>query len=266
MMKYVSPTAPQFRDATSELSPYGDIKWKDGTAVDMGLPTEIDYENFPEDVLDSISIASISESKIYHAYVTFRGGSYALKFRELLDSITKDWFVLNSSLFSAALTQNTFELRFSKLFAKAESKTVAAEIKRLFALATFIDLEPGMTNDFSEGLEEAIEKYGKTALDKIQDLVLNDETPTSIGLEALKYVGNTDSTVWHNERRNMIETCLLLSRSAWVRDGAGLGLSFLDDPRSIPVLEKAIAGESSKALKKDLILVLDQLKETALES
>ena len=64
----------------------------------------------------------------------------------------------------------------------------------------------------------------------------------------------------------MIETCLIDSPSAWVRDGAGLGLSFLDDPRSIPDLEEAIKNESSKALKEDLVLVLNQLKETALES
>ena len=143
---------------------------------------------------------------------------------------------------------------------------IPAEIKNLFALATFISLEPGMTNSFSEGLEAVIEEYGKPALRGIQDIILNDETASSIAMEALKYVGNTDSTTWHNERRLMIETCLKESRSAWVRDGAGLGLSFLDDPRSIPALEEAIGNESSEALKEDLVQVLDQLKRTASES
>lgn len=143
---------------------------------------------------------------------------------------------------------------------------IAAEIKNLFSLATFISLEPGMTNSFSEGLEEAIEKYGELALREIQHIILSKETASSIALEALKYVGNSDSKVWHDERRSMLETCLRKSRSAWVRDGAGLGLSFLDDPRSIPELEKAIERESSEALKEDLQLVLDQLQRTALES
>ena len=31
----------------------------------------------------------------------------------------------------------------------------------LFSLATFIDLEPGMTNEFSEGLEQVVELHGK---------------------------------------------------------------------------------------------------------
>ncbi len=143
---------------------------------------------------------------------------------------------------------------------------IAAEIRNLFSPATFITLEPGMSNSFSEGLEEAIEKYGELALGEIQNIILSEETASSIALEALKYVGNTDSRVWHDERRAMLETCLRKSRSAWVRDGAGLGLSFLDDPLSIPELEKAIDRESSVALKEDLQLVLDQLQQTALES
>ena len=143
---------------------------------------------------------------------------------------------------------------------------IVAEIRNLFSLATFISLEPGMSNSFSEGLEEVIEKYGEFALGEIQNIILNEETASSIALEALKYVGNSDSKVWHDERRAMLETCLKKSRSAWVRDGAGLGLSFLDDPLSIPELEKAIDRESSEALKEDLQLVLDQLQRTALES
>ena len=147
-----------------------------------------------------------------------------------------------------------------------QESDIASEIRNLFSLATFIALEPGMTNSFSEGLEEVIEKYGEPALREIQDIILNDETAFSIGLEALKYVGNSDSRVWRDERRAMLETCLKRSCSAWVRDGAGLGLSFLDDRLSIPELENAIDRESSEALKEDLQLVLDQLKRTALES
>ena len=144
----------------------------------------------------------------------------------------------------------------------AEAQAVKYEIERLFSLATFIDLEPGMTNSFSEGLEQVIERHGSRALDAIKRIILNEETASSIAMEALKYIGNTDSSRWHNERRLMIEDCLRSSHSAWVRDGAGLGLSSLDNPRSIPAIERAIAKESSKALKEDLKLVLNQLKRT----
>ena len=147
-----------------------------------------------------------------------------------------------------------------------QESEIAAEIRNLFSLATFIALEPGMTNSFSEGLEEVIEKYGEPALRETQDIILNEETKSAIAMEALQYIGRTDSETWKNERRKILENCLLNSGSAWVRDGAGLGLASLDDPGSIPVLQAAISKETSKALKQDLYLVLDQLQDTLRES
>lgn len=146
-----------------------------------------------------------------------------------------------------------------------DASTAKNEVDRLFSLATFIDLEPGMTNEFQEGLEEAVEKYGELALGAVESLILNEETKSSIAMEAMQYIGYTDSQKWHDERRRMLERCLLRSRSAWVRDGAGLGLASLDNPKSIPALEKAILNETSGALKEDLTLVLHQLRDTLRE-
>lgn len=146
------------------------------------------------------------------------------------------------------------------------AQDISACVKRLFSMAAFIALDPGMTNDFSMGLAAFIEKHGKPALRAVQELVLNEETASSIALEALQYIGNSDSKVWHDERRKMLERCLLASRSAWARDGAGLGLASLDDPQSIPALEMAIAKESNQELREDLLQVLEQLKDTLLES
>lgn len=143
---------------------------------------------------------------------------------------------------------------------------IAAEIRNLFSLATFITLDPGMDNAVSEGLEDAIQRYGEQALREIKDVILNEETKSAIAMEVLQYIGNAESNTWRDARRSMLEQCLLKSRSAWVRDGAGLGLASLDDPRSIPVLKSAIAKETSKALKSDLTLVLDQLQATLQES
>lgn len=145
------------------------------------------------------------------------------------------------------------------------SRGVEIEVSQLFSLATFIDLEPGMANEFSEGLEQAIERYGEKALQAIEDVILSKKTKTAIAMEALQYIGHTESRKWHDERRKTLERCLLESASAWVRDGAGLGLASLDDPKSIPALESAILNETSSALKEDLTLVLHQLYDTLRE-
>jgi len=146
------------------------------------------------------------------------------------------------------------------------SQHISAEIRHLFSLATFIDLEPGMSNEFSEGLDHAIEHYGKQALRAIEDIVLSGKTKSAIAMEALQYVGSTDSSLWHNERRKTLERCLLESASAWVRDGAGLGLASLDDPRSLQSVELAILNEPSEVLKDNLMLVRDQLLDSMLDS
>ena len=168
------------------------------------------------------------------------------------------WLTNNSVDISTSIDDETIKnLKASK---------AKNEVGRLFSLATFIDLEPGMTNEFSEGLEEIVERYGELALLEIQDIILNNETASSIASEALKYIGNTNSKVWQYERRLMLETCLLNSNSVWARDGAGLGLSFLGDPKSVEILQRAIQQETSQALKKDLTQVLYQLEKLSLSS
>ncbi|MDE2748338.1 MAG: hypothetical protein OXI34_05200 [Chloroflexota bacterium] len=171
---------------------------------------------------------------------------------------TSDFKFLTSYVVSSDSSTPTLDYHSSDV----EAQSVKNEVERLFSLATFIDLEPGMANEFSDGLEQVVERHGTKALDAIKRMILDEETASSIAMEALKYIGNADSVSWHDERRLMLEDCLRRSHSAWVRDGAGLGLSSLDNPRSIPAIERAVTNESSKALKEDLELVLKQLKRT----
>ncbi len=185
---------------------------------------------------------------------------YQVIITEMLQAI--DSGVIRSFIGSADFSTPVFD-NFSEYL---DASTAKNEVDRLFSLATFIDLEPGTRNGFSEGIELVIERHGGVALDALKDIILNEETASSIAMEALKYVGNTDSIVWHNERRLMLETCLLESSSAWVRDGAGLGLSFLGDVRSISTLEQAIKQETSQALKADLSQILYRLKKSTSES
>ena len=144
--------------------------------------------------------------------------------------------------------------------------SVSAETEMLFSLATFIDLEPGMENAFSQGLEKLIARHGESALSEIQNVILGERTKSAIAMEALQYIGRMDSSAWERQRRSLLERCLLRSRSAWVRDGAGLGLASLDNPESIDVIELAIEKESSCSLKKDLESVLEQLQNTLSET
>ena len=145
------------------------------------------------------------------------------------------------------------------------AQNISVFVKRLFSMAENIEFEVGMINDFSEDLERAIEAIGAPILVEIKEIILNEESSLTVAAETMRYIGNTESPAYRAERRELLETCLLNSRFAWVRDGAGLGLASLDDPQSIPALEIAIAKESNQELKEDLLQVLEQLEETLLE-
>ena len=48
-----------------------------------------------------------------------------------------------------------------------------------------------------------------------------------------------------------------------IRDAAGLGLSFLDDPSALPALLEAHSSESQRWLRDGLGMVIAQLEQTA---
>ncbi|MCY3831988.1 MAG: hypothetical protein OXG85_03155 [Chloroflexi bacterium] len=148
---------------------------------------------------------------------------------------------------------------------RLRSRGVMTEVQRLFSLATFVDFESGMTNDFSDSLEEVIETFGEVALEHVQGFVLDEKIPFTIAAEVLRYIGNIESGRYVDARRNMLESCLLNSRYMLVRDGAAAGLSYIDDSRSISCLQRAIKRETHNELKKDLNEVLQLLQDTSAE-
>lgn len=147
-----------------------------------------------------------------------------------------------------------------------KSKRIKAKINVLFVKAQNIRIEAGMENELSIGIRDVIEVHGPIALGHIESMILQNDIPVNLARETLKYIGSFEMSNWNDQRRVMLENCLQESQYAWIRDGAGLGISFLDDPKSISVLERAIDREPNDELKEDLIQVLEQLEETLLES
>lgn len=159
-----------------------------------------------------------------------------------------------------ASTQPIFDIYVS------DKLSIESAIKNLFHLAQETTFEEGMVNEFSIRLEKLIEIHGNIAIPYIQSIILKEKVSPNVAMYTLRYIGNLDSNVWHVERRQLLEKCLLQSRFMWVRDGAGLGLSYMDDPDSIPVLKQAIRDEKNTELREDLELVLEQLENTLQES
>jgi hypothetical protein len=71
-----------------------------------------------------------------------------------------------------------------------------------------------------------------------------------------------DHSATYKYRQWLLTTALSKCKSPIIRDGASLGLAFMDDPATIPFLEKAISSEQSPLLRKLMKRTLDQLKDT----
>lgn len=134
------------------------------------------------------------------------------------------------------------------------------QINDLFNAAKEEIFEDGMESQFSRGLIEAIERYEEAALNIITDLIINESVNSEVASEALRWIGGIKHEATHETRLNLLEQSLNCS-SIKVRDGAVLGLSFLDDPRAIDSIKEAMERENSKLLLRNMKQVLVQLEK-----
>lgn len=122
--------------------------------------------------------------------------------------------------------------------------------------------EDGMESYFSRGLVAVIEKYGNDAIKALVSPLIDEAVAAETASEALRWLGHMDHPPTYRLRLLLLKACLK-SRLARVRDGAALGLSFLDDPDAIPELKDAVQAEPIKELRKNIEQVVDQLEKTS---
>ena len=139
------------------------------------------------------------------------------------------------------------------------SQKVMDEIRSLFIAGREEFFEDGMESRFSKGLISTIEKYDDLAIDAISDLILSEKVSPEVASEALRWIGKIEHNATYENRLHLLEQSLKCS-SAKVRDGAILGLSFLNDFRAIDSIKEAIQKENIKLLRRNMGQVLEQLE------
>ncbi len=234
---------------SSAPPPYGDLGWTKAARSIKDFPAnKPGYSTRPE----GSSIGDIDED-LLNRYV-----------EAVLLWVADDYQEVISDLFTFTIQANysSSTSAFKESLLNRYAEKVSVYVKRLFSMAENIEFEVGMINDFSEALERAIEVIGVPILVEIRSIILNEETSLTVAAETMRYIGNIESHKYRAERRELLETCLSASRFIWVKEGAAVGLSYIDDPQSIPVLKQAIQKETHQELKEDLIQVLKQLEET----
>ncbi|MEH1790341.1 HEAT repeat domain-containing protein [Nostoc sp.] len=136
---------------------------------------------------------------------------------------------------------------------------IYSELENLFINAKDEYFEDGFESDFSKGLVFYIQKYGDNAIETITYFIVYEKVNSEIASEALRWLGEINDPESYNFRRWLLERSLRCSSSR-VRDGAILGLSYLNDTHAITYLEQAIEREKITELREDMKQVLAQLK------
>ena len=183
-------------------------------------------------------------------------------------ALIKDWLFKNCpvSTFSDPFTQtwtgSSHESETGNETAPEERPSeVAQELDFLCRKARNEHFEDGMDSQFSRNLVRMIKKSGPIVVEELAVLILSGQINQEVASEALRWIGYMEHQSSYKLRRWLLEKCLF-SSSSWIRDGALLGLSFLDDPHAVSYLRKAIEREKIEELKKDMQQALEQLENS----
>lgn len=166
---------------------------------------------------------------------------------------------LSSSGIENAAFANPEKSKSSTTSFDAIVNSCLTELKHLFRLNKGEVFEDGMETRFASELVAYVYKYGNHAVEALTYLIIYDNTISAqVASEALRWLGNMEHPESYKFRLWLLERCLS-HPSLYIRDGAIVGLSFLNDPHSMTYLEKAMKIEQLPGLVNDIKQVLAQL-------
>lgn len=137
---------------------------------------------------------------------------------------------------------------------------VESRLEVLFGEAEEEDFEDGFETAFTRRLASTIRENEDWAVEAVSYIILREKCSTEVASEALRAIGRMEHHATHRYRRWLLEAALDCD-SPKVRDGAGLGLAYMDDVHAQPYLQEAIAKETCSELREDLKQVLQYLGE-----
>jgi hypothetical protein len=112
-------------------------------------------------------------------------------------------------------------------------------------------IEDGMTNTIALKLPQLVADHYRSVLPAIAALTDGRRTSATVTAELLKEVGRLRNAASHLDRRWLLEHALWSPNPA-ARDGAAVGLAWLQDPGAAPSVRIAAEREQIPQLRADL--------------
>ncbi len=150
----------------------------------------------------------------------------------------------------------------STYFDMITSDELRAQIESAFRVASGEDFEDGMDNSFAQYVQTTVMRFGDIALSEIAHFALHEEADPEVAAEALRTLGDFEHKVTYAYRRWLLEKALTTCSSLIVRDGANVGLAYMNDPHAIPYIQMAFQEATSELFRQVLAQTLAQLEET----
>jgi hypothetical protein len=160
----------------------------------------------------------------------------------------------------SAATDITGTVAESSTLLRELAPETKAKLDAMLDAARHAIIEDGMYNPINKRLPELVAKDFNTVLPALLSAIEAKRTTPIVAAEVLKELGRLRNVTSHAGRRWVLERAL---RSPWpfTRDGAGLGLARLGDPKAIQALRCAVENEPNAQTRADLQLVIDELAE-----
>ena len=138
-------------------------------------------------------------------------------------------------------------------------EVIRDHLDRLFALSAEEVFVDGMESRLSFGLKHLLGMGGIATIRVVCSLMNTATLNAEVIGEVLRVLGDFEDSTTHLSRLSVLLDCLK-SRDSRIRDAASIGIASLDDVAALQAVEKAVEWESIPELRKDLQLVVDQLR------
>lgn len=133
-------------------------------------------------------------------------------------------------------------------------------LERAFRDSVETVFEDGVASDFSQTIQALVRTRPDAAFPWLAQLAASGERARQVS-EVARWIGELRDQPTAADRRTFLAGALR-SPSSVVRDGAVLGLSFLEDPEIVPLLSEAAKREPVPELRRDIESLVDELDET----
>ncbi|HAF49337.1 MAG TPA: hypothetical protein DCL08_08915 [Anaerolineaceae bacterium] len=115
------------------------------------------------------------------------------------------------------------------------------------------------SENFDFNVYRIIKCYDALSIMVFEDYIDTGKLNHLIAVALLSFLGRFNDPNTYNQRIFLLKKCLK-NKSRFVRDGARLGLLYLQNPNVIPYLKEAIEQETSELLREKLIYTISVLE------